>query len=146
MRRCFHCWSLHLLGGGLLSTKTLPTDSLQVEYIFSDKTGTLTSNEMQLRQIAIKGVAYGDSDVRLEEFTPKANGGNRGLEIFDQRLFQAAQKMQRSTSLSGLVSAGGSRQDVMAYHNSFPDGQSANSLGLDDEEGPGSVPSSGEFV
>jgi magnesium-transporting ATPase (P-type) len=29
--------------------------------VFSDKTGTLTSNEMQLREVAIKGVAFGDS-------------------------------------------------------------------------------------
>jgi hypothetical protein len=39
--------------------------SLQVEYVFSDKTGTLTSNEMQLRMIAIKGVPYGTVDYRL---------------------------------------------------------------------------------
>lgn len=36
----------------------------QVEYVFSDKTGTLTSNEMQLRMIAIKGVPYGTLDFR----------------------------------------------------------------------------------
>ncbi len=33
-----------------------------VEYIFSDKTGTLTSNEMQLRCVALKGQAFGDPD------------------------------------------------------------------------------------
>lgn len=32
--------------------------------MFSDKTGTLTSNEMQLRMIAIKGVPYGTLDFR----------------------------------------------------------------------------------
>lgn len=36
----------------------------QVSYVFSDKTGTLTSNEMQLRQIAIGGQAYGSLDYR----------------------------------------------------------------------------------
>jgi P-type E1-E2 ATPase len=35
-----------------------------VEYVFSDKTGTLTSNEMQLRMLAINGQEYGRGDCR----------------------------------------------------------------------------------
>jgi P-type E1-E2 ATPase len=38
----------------------------RVAYIFSDKTGTLTSNEMRLRGIAIKGKSYGSPDFRWE--------------------------------------------------------------------------------
>lgn len=33
-----------------------------VEYVFSDKTGTLTSNEMQLRCIALRGAPFGNPD------------------------------------------------------------------------------------
>lgn len=33
-----------------------------VEYVFSDKTGTLTSNEMQLRGIGLRGQAFGDPE------------------------------------------------------------------------------------
>lgn len=33
-------------------------------YVFCDKTGTLTSNEMQLRQIAIEGTSYGHAEFR----------------------------------------------------------------------------------
>jgi len=33
-------------------------------YVFSDKTGTLTSNEMRLRGIAIKGQSFGSLDFR----------------------------------------------------------------------------------
>lgn len=89
-----------------------PTPPPQVEYIFSDKTGTMTSNEMQLREIAVKGVAYGTSEVRLEENADRT--GLNALRLFDQRLYKAAAKVQRSSSWSGLVSAGGSRRDVMA--------------------------------
>lgn len=35
-----------------------------VDYIFSDKTGTLTSNEMQLRLLAIKESSFGTVDFR----------------------------------------------------------------------------------
>lgn len=35
-----------------------------VEYVFSDKTGTLTSNEMQLRMLAVMATPFGDSDYR----------------------------------------------------------------------------------
>ena len=43
------------------------TPQPQVEYVFSDKTGTLTSNEMQLREISIKGVPFGSADFRRAE-------------------------------------------------------------------------------
>ena len=42
----------------------LNEDLGKIDYVFSDKTGTLTSNEMQLREIAIKGVPFGDSTFR----------------------------------------------------------------------------------
>ncbi len=42
----------------------------QVEYVFSDKTGTLTSNEMQLRMLAIKGETYGNAKFKCGSLTP----------------------------------------------------------------------------
>ncbi len=42
----------------------LNEDLGKIDYIFSDKTGTLTSNEMQLREIAIKGVSLGVNGVK----------------------------------------------------------------------------------
>ena len=35
-----------------------------VEYCFSDKTGTLTSNEMKLRALGLGGVTYGRAEMR----------------------------------------------------------------------------------
>lgn len=46
----------------------LNEDLGKVEYVFSDKTGTLTSNEMQLRMIAIKGVAYGSMEFKCARY------------------------------------------------------------------------------
>ena len=47
--------------GALARNTNLNEDLGKVEYVFSDKTGTLTSNEMQLREIAVKGGTYGDA-------------------------------------------------------------------------------------
>ena len=44
----------------------------QVRHVFSDKTGTLTSNEMQLRAVAVKGEAYGDLGEGGEEEEERA--------------------------------------------------------------------------
>jgi len=42
----------------------LNEDLGKVEYVFSDKTGTLTSNDMQLRLVNIKGNSYGHVDFK----------------------------------------------------------------------------------
>jgi phospholipid-transporting ATPase len=46
----------------------LNEDLGKVDYIFSDKTGTLTSNEMQMRQISVKGAIFGDLELRCVLF------------------------------------------------------------------------------
>ncbi|KAF9360352.1 hypothetical protein BGX26_009704 [Mortierella sp. AD094] len=44
----------------LARTSSLVEELGQIEYIFSDKTGTLTCNEMEFRQCSIAGIAYAD--------------------------------------------------------------------------------------
>lgn len=112
----------------------LNEDLGKVEYIFSDKTGTLTSNEMQLREIAIKGQEFGSRDFRLED--RRDLSGLDALQCFDARLAAAAERVQGSASWSGLVSSGGSREVVMAHHTSFPDLASCSSLGIEDSVSP----------
>jgi phospholipid-transporting ATPase len=47
----------------------LNEDLGKIDYIFSDKTGTLTSNEMRLRMVAVKGAPFGDLNKALEHRT-----------------------------------------------------------------------------
>ncbi len=44
----------------LCRTSSLVEELGQIEYVFSDKTGTLTRNEMEFRFCSIGGVAYAD--------------------------------------------------------------------------------------
>jgi phospholipid-translocating ATPase len=53
--------------GTVVRTSTIPEDLGRIEYLLSDKTGTLTQNEMQLKKIHVGTVAYaGDA---MEEVT-----------------------------------------------------------------------------
>jgi phospholipid-transporting ATPase len=45
----------------LCRTSSLVEELGQIEYVFSDKTGTLTCNEMEFRCCSIGGVAYSDT-------------------------------------------------------------------------------------
>ena len=109
----------------------LNEDLGRVEYIFSDKTGTLTSNEMQLRRISIKGDIFGDISFKLEDNPNKVD--LEALKPFDQRLATAARIMMGMPLLEAAVSAGGSSRKVMAFHSSKPSVGTATDLGLPHE-------------
>lgn len=91
----------------------LNEDLGKVEYIFSDKTGTLTSNEMQLRKVNIKGVTYGDNNFKVEDCI----GGHRGfeaLENFDKKMSTSVELLKRKQYWNDLVKCGGSREYILS--------------------------------
>ena len=80
----------------LARNSNINEDLGKVEYIFSDKTGTLTSNEMQLRQLCIGGHVYGNIDFKVEECSPDSPEGDV-LRGFDPLLADAAEFLLSTT-------------------------------------------------
>lgn len=63
----------------LCRTSSLVEELGQIEYVFSDKTGTLTCNEMEFRCCSIGGVAYADV---VDEAKRDAEEGKDGWRTF----------------------------------------------------------------
>ncbi|KAK9368795.1 hypothetical protein V1509DRAFT_64771 [Lipomyces kononenkoae] len=52
----------------------------QIEYIFSDKTGTLTQNVMELKKVTVNCVSYGEAYTEAMAGIQKRQGGNAEIE------------------------------------------------------------------
>jgi magnesium-transporting ATPase (P-type) len=83
----------------------------QVRHVFSDKTGTLTSNDMRLRRIAVKGVPYGGDATAPLETLPSDTPPSTALAAFDARLARAAAVMRDAGFWPAAAAAGGSDAD-----------------------------------
>ncbi|KAK7473026.1 aminophospholipid translocase [Stygiomarasmius scandens] len=66
----------------LCRTSSLVEELGQIEYVFSDKTGTLTRNEMEFRMCSIGGIAYADVVDENRRGDDGVEGGGQGWRTF----------------------------------------------------------------
>ncbi|KDN46965.1 phospholipid-translocating P-type ATPase [Tilletiaria anomala UBC 951] len=79
----------------LCRTSSLVEELGQIDYIFSDKTGTLTRNEMEFKQASIGGVSY--TDVIDESKQGTGEVGPDGREIGGQRTWHELKAIMDGT-------------------------------------------------
>lgn len=84
----------------LARTSNLNEDLGQIEYVFSDKTGTLTCNEMEFKKCSIGGVMYGEQS-ELQQFDE--------MDEVERRL--AEKRLLRSGSKEGFMPVDRRRSD-----------------------------------
>ncbi|KAI0354121.1 phospholipid-transporting ATPase 1 [Trametes cingulata] len=65
-------------------TWNISDDLGQIEYIFSDKTGTLTQNVMEFQKCSVNGVAYGEGITEAQRGAAKREGKADALEPEEQ--------------------------------------------------------------
>jgi phospholipid-translocating ATPase len=88
MGKSVYAWQIHRdpgIPGTIVRTSTIPEDLGRIEYLLSDKTGTLTRNEMELKKVHVGTVSYGGEAMEevggyvRQAFAPPADADTSGL-------------------------------------------------------------------
>ncbi|XP_011096893.1 probable phospholipid-transporting ATPase 5 [Sesamum indicum] len=106
-------------------TSNLNEELGQVEMILSDKTGTLTCNQMEFRKCSIEGISYGG------EVTEVDLAASRRMNINVERYrysLDGSDSTGRSIEMFDLSTADGSTEkDVLGFHQGSEDTKTGNS-------------------
>ena len=76
MGKSAYSWFIHRdpgIPGAVVRTSTIPEDLGRIEYLLSDKTGTLTQNEMEMKKIHVGTVSYANE--AMDEVTSYVKQG-----------------------------------------------------------------------
>ncbi|ORX47116.1 phospholipid-translocating P-type ATPase [Piromyces finnis] len=108
----------------------LSDDLGQIEYIFSDKTGTLTRNVMNFRKCTINGVLYGDAYVTEAQMGQnKANNINTSMEeierAFEDEMVEM-HKVMKKVFNPMYITENPTFADVKLYKDILEDGDQAS--------------------
>uniref|UniRef100_A0A8D3E103 Phospholipid-transporting ATPase n=1 Tax=Scophthalmus maximus TaxID=52904 RepID=A0A8D3E103_SCOMX len=103
----FICWDLDLYHEesdqkAQVNTSDLNEELGQVEYVFTDKTGTLTENEMQFRECSINGTKYREVNGKLvpEGMTDDSPDGSLPQLMGEELLFLKAVSLCHTVQIS----------------------------------------------
>lgn len=80
-----------------VNTSDLNVELGQVEYVFTDKTGTLTENEMQFHQCSINGVKYQEINGRLVSEGPTMDSSEGNSSYFSSISHRATSSSFRTS-------------------------------------------------
>ncbi|OWZ64894.1 hypothetical protein AYX14_06362 [Cryptococcus neoformans] len=94
-------------------TWNISDDLGQIEYIFSDKTGTLTQNIMEFKKCSIHGVSFGEGMTEAMMGAKKRNGQNISTAMEDQEEELQVLKEKMLELMTGVMDNRYLRQDKL---------------------------------